>query len=77
MRLAAGSWTCEPFEASRSSRPNDLLKRVGENQERLLRLVEGLSESDVEKHEQKLRFLVHHELSHAGQIALLKKSRSP
>ena len=56
---------------------NDLLKRLDENQGRLLRLVDGLSDSDVEKHEPKLRFLVHHELSHAGQIAVLKKSRFP
>ena len=32
---------------------------------------------DARRSVDQFRFLVHHELSHAGQIAVLKKSRSP
>ena len=65
-----------PVESTGAQAWDDLLKRLDENQERLLRLVECLSDSDVQKYESQLRFLVHHELSHAGQIAILKRAGS-
>ncbi len=53
---------------------NDLLARLNANQERLIRLVASLDEAKLAEFEALLRFLVHHELHHAGQLALLKKS---
>lgn len=73
-RMGDEDWA--PVESTGAQAWDDLLKRLDDNQERLLRLVECLSDSDVRKYEPQLRFLVHHELSHAGQIAILKKSGS-
>jgi uncharacterized damage-inducible protein DinB len=62
-----------PVRATPPAAWHDLLARLEANQARLLRLVGELPEERLARSASHLRFLLHHELHHMGQVALLKR----
>jgi hypothetical protein len=52
----------------------EALSRLDASQHRLLRGVQALDPPRMRAHEERLRFLLHHDLYHAGQIGLLRKA---
>jgi hypothetical protein len=49
----------------------DLFRRARDGEDRLLAAVRALSDAEVERHGFAVRFVLHHDLHHGGQIALL------
>ena len=52
----------------------DLVARLAANQRALLDRLASAPEERLARHAARLRFLVHHELHHMGQVALLRRA---
>jgi uncharacterized damage-inducible protein DinB len=72
--LADDGWVALP--APTAAEWSDLLRRARDVEGRVLSTVRGLSDADVDRHGAALRFLLHHDLHHGGQIGLLA-ARAP